>query len=153
MSLFESLKRLYKKADKEPEEQMVAIKVVYEPNTVDSDGNWASEEVVEQMCKSFNESLEAGKAKPNLFHLAETDMFEIAETWINKSLDVTVDASGEKVKAGTWLAKIQYKDADLWKAEKMGLIGGLSLGGVGTVNEKTGEILKVDFFKDLGESD
>lgn len=127
------------------EEEMISYEVVYESDTVDAHGHWASGETLIDACENFNNYLETGVVKPNLFHLQDTEAFTIEDTWIQKELDVIVEATGEKIKAGTWVAKIKYHNEDLWKLKKMGYIGGVSVGCLGVVDEDTGEIRRFDF--------
>lgn len=126
-------------------EEMVSYEVVYEPMVKDAHGQWMSEESIAEACDNLNMNLEKGIVTSNLFHLEQTDMFTIESTWVQKELDVKVVQTGEIIKAGTWICKIQYHNEDLWNLKKAGVIGGISFGGVGKVNQKTGEITNVSF--------
>lgn|SRR5574343_41904 len=126
-------------------EQMVSYEVVYEPNVKDAHGEWMSEETILKACENFNKNLEAGNVKPNLFHLANTELFKIEKSWVQQELDVIVEETGEIIKAGTWVTKIQYLDPDLWTLKKEGIIQGVSIGARGSVNKDTGEITNVSF--------
>lgn len=126
-------------------DQMISYEVIYEPNVKDAQGNWASKEVLEKACANFNEYLKQGIVKSNLFHLEDTELFTIEDSWINKELDVMVEESGQPIKAGTWVCKLAYKDVDLWEAKKAGELEGVSFGAVAIVDESTGEILDIDF--------
>ena len=95
--------------------------------------------------ENFNKNLQAGVVQPNLFHLKDTEAFTIESTWIQKELDVKVIQTDEVIKAGTWVAKLKYNDADLWQLKKSGVVGGVSIGAVGTINQTTGEITNVKF--------
>lgn len=126
-------------------EEMVSYEVVYEPFTKDAHGQWMSDKTLTKACENFNKNLEKGVVKPNLFHLENTDTFTIEDTWIQKELDVVVESTGEKIKAGTWIAKIKYNSDDLWTLKKSGIIGGVSIGARANVNKETGEITNVTF--------
>lgn len=126
-------------------EEMVSYEVVYEPLVKDAHGEWMSEETLQQACDNFNANLEKGVVQPNLFHLQNTEAFSIESTWIQKELDVVVETTGERIKAGTWVCKIKYHDDDLWELKKSGVIGGVSIGGSGVINKETGEITNVTF--------
>lgn len=126
-------------------EEKISYEIVYEPDTVDAHGQWMSKETVEMACESFNENLKNGNVKANLFHLMDTDTFEVVDTWINKELDVNVTMTGEPIKAGAWVAKLYYTSDSLWQLKKDGVIGGVSIGAVGDVNMDTGEITNVSF--------
>lgn len=126
-------------------EQMISYEIVYEPLVKDAHGEWMSEETLELACENFNMNLQKGVVQSNLFHLKNTDAFTIESTWIQKEFDVVVDATGEKIKAGAWVCKIKYHDEDLWTLKKEGVIGGVSIGGKGSINKETGEITNVTF--------
>lgn len=127
------------------DEEMVSYEVIYEPFTKDAHGEWMSDKTIEKAMENFNKNLQAGVVQPNLFHLKDTEAFTIESTWIQKELDVQVVQTGEVIKAGTWVAKIKYNDADLWQLKKSGVVGGVSIGAVGTINQTTGEITNVKF--------
>ena len=127
------------------DEEMVSYEVIYEPFTKDAHGEWMSDKTIEKAMENFNKNLEKGVVQPNLFHLKDTEAFTIESTWIQKELDVKVIQTDEIIKAGTWVAKIRYNDADLWQLKKSGVVGGVSISGMGTVNQTTGEITNVKF--------
>lgn len=126
-------------------EEMVSYEVVYEPFVKDAHNQWMSDVTLRKACENFSKNLEKGVVQPNLFHLENTKAFTIEDTWIQKELDVIVEATGEKIKAGTWIAKIKYHDNDLWILKKAGVVGGVSIGARGQVNQETGEITNVTF--------
>lgn len=127
------------------DEEMVSYEVIYEPFTKDAHGEWMSDKTIEKAMENFNKNLEKGIVQPNLFHLKNTEAFTIESTWIQKELDVKVIQTDEIIKAGTWVAKLKYNDADLWQLKKSGVVGGVSISGMGTVNQTTGEITNVKF--------
>ena len=127
------------------DEEMVSYEVIYEPFTKDAHGEWMSDKTIEKAMENFNKNLQAGIVQPNLFHLKDTEAFTIESTWIQKELDVKVIQTDEVIKAGTWVAKLKYNDADLWQLKKSGVVGGVSIGAVGTINQTTGEITNVKF--------
>ena len=120
------------------DEEMVSYEVIYEPFTKDAHGEWMSDKTIEKAMENFNKNLEKGIVQPNLFHLKDTQAFTIESTWIQKELDVQVVQTGEVIKAGTWVAKIKYNDADLWQLKKAGIVGGVSIGATGVINQETG---------------
>lgn len=127
------------------DEEMVSYEVIYEPFTKDAHGEWMSDVTIQKACDNFNKNLEKGIVQPNLFHLKDTEAFTIESTWIQKELDVKVIQTDEIIKAGTWVAKIRYNDADLWQLKKSGVVGGVSIGATGVINQDTGEITNVKF--------
>lgn len=127
------------------DEEMVSYEIIYEPFTKDAHGEWMSDKTIEKAMANFNENLAAGVVQPNLFHLKDTEAFTIESTWIQKELDVKVIQTDEIIKAGTWVAKIKYNDQQLWDLKKQGIVGGVSIGATGVVNQETGEITNVKF--------
>ena len=135
-------------AEQHPEvldEEMVSYEVIYEPFVKDAHGEWMSDKTIEKAMVNFNKNLADGVVQPNLFHLKNTDSFTIEATWIQKELDVKVIQTDEVIKAGTWIAKIKYNDPDLWQLKKAGVVGGVSIGATGVINQDTGEITNVKF--------
>lgn len=126
-------------------EEMVSYEVVYEPFTKDAHGEWMSDTTLRKACENFNKNLEKGVVKPNLFHMENTQAFTIEESWIQKEFDVVVEATGEKIKAGSWIVKLKYNDPNLWTLKKANIVGGVSIGAKGNVNKETGEITNVTF--------
>lgn len=126
-------------------EEMISYEVVYEPNTEDAHGEWMSEETIQKGCENFEANRLAGNIKSNLFHMEDTDLYTIEKSWIVPELDMIVEATGEKVKAGTWVAKVKYHSEDLWTLKKAGIITGLSMQCSGNINKKTGEITNLIF--------
>lgn len=106
------------------EELRQATYVVLVPDEVDLHGDIVSEDEVRKACHNFNKF--SGQA--NLFHLANTNTFEFAESYIAPA-DMVL---GDKfVKKGTWLAVVQALDDKLWELMKSGEICGLSIGALG----------------------
>lgn len=132
-----------KKEDKE--EEMISYEVVYEPNVKDAHNQWMSEDTIRKGCENFNKNLADGIVKPNLFHMKDTDKFQIVKTWINEELDVTVQGTDEPIKKGSWVAMIKYTDKDLWELRKANIVQGVSIGCLGSVDEETGEITNLSF--------
>lgn len=100
--------------------------IVMVPNEVDLHGDVTTEEEVLKACHNFNKYCR----QPNLFHIAGTDTFEFAESYIAPTDFVLGD---KFVKKGTWLTTIQCLDDNLWTLIKSGEICGVSIGAMATV--------------------
>lgn len=133
------------------EEQMISYEVIYEPNTPDTHGEWMSKETLVKAQADFTAAQASGAVTENLFHLYDTKLFTIESTWIQPELDVSVVGSGEIIKAGTWVAKVQYHDKGLWDLKKAGVVGGLSVQCSGLVNTETKELTGLNFGIELEE--
>lgn len=126
------------------QEEMISYEIIYEPDTPDAHGQWMSKETLKKAQKDFAEAQRIGAVTENLYHLFDTDSWKILDHWIQPELDVTVTKTGEVIKAGSWVAKVQYTPA-VWELKKAGIVGGLSLQCGGMLNEETGELFDLDF--------
>ena len=100
--------------------------VVMVPNEPDLHGDITSEDEVRKACHNFNKySMQA-----NLFHLAKTDTFEFAESFI-APVDMAID--DKFITKGTWLCTIQCLDDNLWELIKSGEVCGVSIGALASV--------------------
>jgi hypothetical protein len=108
------------------EELQQATFVVMVPNEPDLHGDITSEDEVRKACHNFNKySMQA-----NLFHLAKTDTFEFAESFI-APVDMAI---GDKfITKGTWLCTVQCLDDGLWELIKSGEVNGVSIGALASV--------------------
>lgn len=126
-------------------EEMISYEIIYEPNTPDTHGQWMSPETLVKAQADFTAAQATGAVTENLFHLYDTDAFSIESTWIQPELDVLVQSTGEVIKAGSWVAKVKYKDAGLWELKKANVVGGLSIQCGGGLIEETGELVNLNF--------
>lgn len=132
--------------EEDKEDEQITVEVVYEPDSVDAHGHWANKDEIRKACERFNEGYDTGVVQENLFHSENTDKFVILKSWIHEEVDVIAKDSGEEIKAGTWLAKIQYVDDKLWQYKKQGLIKGVSIGGaMANIDPDTGELTDITF--------
>ncbi len=102
-----------------------------------------SAQTVQAACEDFNNNL--SNISPNLYHISNTNKFEILKSWINE-IDM-VSVTGQEVKEGTWLVKLRYSP-ELWEMKKAGKLQGVSIGCRGVVDQQTGEISQVSFSPD-----
>lgn len=103
-----------------------ALFIVMVPDEEDLHGDITSAEEIAKACHNFNKFCR----KANLYHLVETDAFDIAESYI---APVEMQIGEEVIKAGTWLALIQANDDDLWAGIESGDVAGLSIGALASV--------------------
>lgn len=119
------------------------IYVVYEPDVLDAHNQWASAETIRKAAENFNQNLQKGNVKPNLFHDADdegnytsTEAFSIIKSWINECECLVGE---EVVKEGTWLAKIKFHSDFLWDKFLDGTVGGVSIGALGIIEKPEGQ--------------
>ncbi|MDF2413904.1 XkdF-like putative serine protease domain-containing protein [Aeromonas sp. 1HA1] len=136
---------ILKSAKQETQEERVSVEVVYVPEERDHHNQYMSKATVVAACADFNSNLAAGKISANLYHISNTNKFEIIKSWINE-IDM-VSPTGEEVKEGVWLVELRYSP-ELWIEKKAGKIQGVSIGCRGVVNPETGEITGVTFSPD-----
>jgi len=134
------------------EEEMISYEVIYEPDTPDAHGQWMSKGTLAKAHEDFKKAQEIGAVTENLYHLFDTDAWKIVDHWIQPEFDVTVSQTGELIKAGSWVAKVQYTP-EVWELKKAGIVGGLSLQCGGMLNEETGELSELDFSVSLEEDE
>lgn len=134
-------------------DEMVSYEVIYEPDTPDAHGQWMTKDTLEKAHIAFKKAQDIGAVTENLFHIFDTDTFSIVDHWIQKEFDVTVADTGEVIKAGTWVAKVQYNTPEVWEMKKAGIYGGLSLQCGGMLDEETGELSDLNFNIEVEEDD
>lgn len=108
------------------EELKQATFIVMVPEEVDLHGDVTTEDEVRKACHNFNKFC----MKANLFHLVQTDTFEIAESYIAPTDFILGD---KFVKKGTWLCTLQVLDDELWQLIKSGEVNGVSIGAMAKV--------------------
>lgn len=143
--MINNFKELILKSAKQETEERISVEIVYIPDERDHHNQYMSKATVAAACEDFNSNLAAGKISANLYHLSNTDKFEILKSWVQEEIDVV--ANGQTIPAGTWLVKLRYSP-ELWKMKKAGKIQGVSIGCRGVVNPETGEITQVSFSPD-----
>jgi len=106
-----------KKAD-----EQIVCGVVYEPDTVDAQGDSASEEEIRKAAYYFMEHAQQYK----LNHHGRPIKAKVLESYIAPQ-DLVI--AGQKVKKGSWLLTTKILDKDAWEAVKAGKLIGYSMAG------------------------
>ncbi|MFM5199158.1 XkdF-like putative serine protease domain-containing protein [Aeromonas caviae] len=142
--MIKNFKELILKSEKQKtEEERISVEIVYVPDELDAHCQWMSAQTVQAACEDFNNNL--SNILPNLYHISNTNKFEILKSWVQEEIDVV--ANGQTIPAGTWLVKLRYSP-ELWEMKKAGKIQGVSIGCRGVVDQQTGEISQVSFSPD-----
>ncbi len=107
------------KAEENPEHYVMGI--VYEPDTKDSQGDWATAEEIRKAAWGFMESDQVYKINHD----------EDAEIHVLESFLAPVDyeMEGQKIKAGTWMLGSRVMDTEIWKQIEDGKKTGYSMAG------------------------
>lgn len=109
------------KADKNPER--IVMGIVYEPDTKDSQGDWANEDEIREAAYSFMESEQVYKIN----HEGSGASIRVLESFI---APVDYELEGEKVKKGSWMLGSRVVDEDVWEKIESGELTGYSMAGM-----------------------
>ena len=107
--------------------------IVYEPDTFDAEGDWMTEDDIEEAERSF--MLNSGKI---YFHHQKEIAAKVVESWIAPT-DINIqkdDGSTETIKKGTWLMTVKVFDDEMWKKIEDGTIKGFSMSGYAIEEEE-----------------
>jgi len=105
------------------EEKKIVYGIVYAPDEVDSQGDYATAEVIEQAAYNFMKSLRLWQVDKD--HNFEPEAAFVAESWLIRP----PDSLFPEEKAGAWAVAIKIEDEDLWARIKGGAYRALSLAG------------------------
>ncbi|MCK9597585.1 MAG: XkdF-like putative serine protease domain-containing protein [Sphaerochaeta sp.] len=105
--------------------RQIVYGIVYEPNSIDTQKDWASEEEIEKACHNFLKRYR----KMGIRHNGKTcDTIVPVESYIAPE-DFML---GEQaVKKGSWVLAAHVEDAEVWKEVQEGKLTGFSLLGKG----------------------
>jgi len=106
-----------------------ALYVVLVPDEIDAHGDMYDKDTVRKACESFNNSQ---TVKANLFHMIDSPVFETIESYI-APCDMTINQ--EVVKEGTWLAKLQFTNDEIFNGVLEGKYAGVSIGAMAEICE------------------
>lgn len=115
----------------ESEEAHYVVGVVYEPLAEDSDGEFMTEVEIEKAAHWF---MKYGRNVDEQHDYKPNPNCDVVESWIAHE---DTEIGGQAVKKGTWLAKIEVRDVDVWDKIEKHEINGFSFAGlarVGTVD-------------------
>lgn len=111
---------------KADDEKHIITSVVYEPNKVDSQGDFMTADTIEKMAIDYMENYQnvdiQHSYKPN-------ENLKVVESYIAKA-DFTIGET--TVKKGSWVMSTKVNDETVWGEIKKGNIDGYSIGGMGT---------------------
>ena len=112
------------------EELMQVTYVAMKADFTDAHGDYTSADEVRKAKESFNKALMKKQTMSNLFHMFETNTFDVIESYIAPA---DMSLNGHYVQKGDWLMTIQCNDESLWQMVKKGEVVGLSIGAVAQV--------------------
>ena len=100
--------------------------VVYEPDEVDTQGDYADKKEIEKAMYRFMEKYATNTKRIRINHKGKKYFFPIIESFIP---DHDITKGGQKLKAGTWWLMIKVPDEKIWKDIESGNLTGFSMGG------------------------
>lgn len=112
-----------KKGDKD---EHIVCAIVYQPDTVDAQGDQASAEEIEKAAHDFMENSQTFK----VMHKGKPAKVKILESYIAPQ-DIKI--AKQAIKKGTWLMTVRVNDDKIWKDVKSGKLTGFSMAGYAKV--------------------
>lgn len=110
-------------------EKRLVLGVVYTPNEIDSQGDWADEEAIEIAAHDFLKNHFLHNVDAN--HNFEPEKGYVCESWIIRGNDPLFPDEKE----GTWAVVIHVEDDTTWEMVKAGDLSGLSFAGTARKEE------------------
>ena len=112
---------------KRDNEKRLVFGIVYEPDTVDAHGDYATEDEIEKAAHSFAHN----GAQLKLEHEAPANGVAVSESYIvrDHGYKLSEGESSTNVKKGSWVIVVKVFDDAIWDAVKKGEITGFSMGG------------------------
>lgn len=107
--------------------QRYTLGVIYEPNVVDTQGDWMEAGDVEAACWDFMIGLAAGECGVYVEHDDDsTTVGTVVECYI---MPVAAEIGGQQIPQGSWMMAVIWDDAT-WQMIQDGSLTGYSMGGV-----------------------
>ena len=119
----------YGKIVKTDSENHFVTGIVYEPMTVDTQGDYMTAEEIQKAAHWYAKNGTGVDIQHDEKKLGGAC---VVESWIAKA-DFTVDKTD--VKKGTWLMTVEISDPDIWDKVEKGELTGFSMGGKGKYEE------------------
>lgn len=107
-------------------QQQIVGGVVYEPDEVDTQGDYADKKEIEKAMYRFMEKYATNTKRIRINHQGKKLFFPIIESFIPEH---DTKKGDQELKAGTWWLMIKIPDAKIWKDIEDGKITGFSMGG------------------------
>lgn len=109
--------------EKQEEEKRLALGVVMEPEVEDADGNWATEEEIEDACHYFMKNhQEVGHE--HIYKIE--DGVHVVESYVLRD---DANIGGRNVRKGSWIMGVKCENDEVWDRVKKGEYKGFSIDG------------------------
>ena len=100
--------------------------VVYEPDEVDTQGDYATKEEIEKASYRFMQKYATNTKRIRINHMGKKHFFPIIESFIAEQDTVKGD---QPLKKGTWWLMVKVTSDKIWKDIESGKLTGFSMGG------------------------
>ena len=122
---------------KKSEEKRMVYGIVYSPEQIDTQGDFAKADEITKAAHGFMKEALTGNV--DVKHDFDAKDAYVAESWVTKG----VDSLFEKEPAGSWAVGIKVESNELWEQVKKGELAGISMAGraVKIKKEDGGDIL------------
>lgn len=100
--------------------------IIYEPNEVDTQGDFADEEEIGKAMRYFMEKYAESQARVKIMHEGKPHTFPVIECF---QPEQDMRKGGKLVKKGSWWMMFKVTDDRVWKAVQDGTLTGFSMGG------------------------
>ncbi len=100
--------------------------VVYEPETVDSQGDYTDAEEIEKAIERFMEKYSKDPKRIRVNHKGQAYYFPIIECF---QPETDIKKGGKTVKAGSWWLMVKVTNNNIWQLVESGKLTGFSMGG------------------------
>jgi len=100
--------------------------VVYEPDSVDTQGDYTTADEIQEAMYRFMEKYAKNKARIKIQHEGKSYDFPILECF---QPEHDIQRGGKVVKAGSWWLMLKVTDPDIWKMVEDGRLNAFSMGG------------------------
>lgn len=107
--------------------QQIVGGIVYEPNVVDTQGDYTDKESIQKALYGFMEKYYNDSKRIKVMHQGTPHSFPILECF---QAEEDTKKGGQIIKAGGWWLMIKVTNADIWKGIVDGRFTGFSMGGV-----------------------
>lgn len=101
-------------------------------DSTDAHGDYTTASEVRKAKESFNKALLKKQTMSNLFHMYETNTYDVIESYISPA---DMSLNGHLVQKGDWLMTLQVNSESLWDMVLKGEVVGLSIGAVARVEK------------------
>jgi hypothetical protein len=118
------------KATKKSEEKRMVYGIVYSPDQVDSQGEYATGAEIEKAAYGFMKGLRLLNVDAQ--HDFDPKEAFVAESWLTKGADALFPGEPE----GSWAVGIRVEDDALWEDVKKGSLAGISMAGTAAKMKK-----------------